>query len=101
MSALQMLGTGGMKGISSGRFKMEPQMQPPCQPAQPPTAFSGISLKKKVDECVEIIDKGVFSDWERDFLKSVQKQLRFGVTLSPKQVSAVESCYVKACRSPY
>jgi len=58
---------------------------------------------KKIEECVEIIDKGVFDDWQQGFLRKMRMQARFygEQSLSPKQKSKIDECYDAACSSPY
>lgn len=61
------------------------------------------SYAKKIEECVEIIDKGVFDDWQRSFLKNMRTKVRMSGerVLSLPEKKKIDECYDVACRSPY
>ena len=60
------------------------------------------SNEEKVDECVEVIGKGIFSAWEQTFLKNMQEKLLYpSFKPSPKQQAKIDDLYEKACESPY
>ena len=55
----------------------------------------------KLDECLEIIDKGIFDDWQRGFLRSMKKRLAMNKPITGPMQEKIDECYVAACRSPY
>ena len=60
------------------------------------------SNAEKIDECLEIIGKGVFSRWEQTFLKNLREKLLAPLFRpSPKQQAKIDELYETACKSPY
>ncbi len=60
------------------------------------------SNAEKVAECVEIIGKGVFSTYEIDFLRNMEKLLQDpDFELSVQRQRFLNAVYEKACDSPY
>lgn len=56
--------------------------------------MSGISITDQLAELVDL-DSSVYrlSDWEVEFVDSVEKQQRAGRTLSPKQQATISSIH--------
>ena len=54
------------------------------------------SVDCKVSETIEVAEQ-ICSEWEQDFLYSLQDQLNRGRTLSEKQLNLLDKLYDKAC----
>ena len=59
------------------------------------------SYADKVNECYEIVDKGVFNDWVRWFIRSMKKRVLMGKPFSTDMKKKIDEGYTEACASPY
>lgn len=53
----------------------------------------------KVRECIEV--EHLFSEWELEFLESMQSRLKRTPSLTDKQQAKLDDLYQKACDSSY
>lgn len=61
-----------------------------------------LTYLKQVCECLEIADKGIYTEKQLGFLRDMKAWLPVGsLLLSTKQKRWIESLYAKACKSPY
>ena len=58
------------------------------------------TLLTKVEECLEVAPE-VCTEWEIDFLESVEVQMEDGRSMSDKQEELIDRIYKKVCQSPY
>ena len=56
--------------------------------------------ESKVKEIKEVAEKAL-TEWECDFIESIDQQIKNGRQLSPKQIAIIDKCYLKVCESPY
>jgi len=54
---------------------------------------------KMIDECLEVA-VGVCSEWECEFLESINRQQDSRGSLTPKQITVLNGIYTKVCESP-
>ena len=62
--------------------------------------YERVSDSRMYDEIVEVQENLRLSDWEMEFLESVEDRARDD-NLSPKQRASLEKIYAKACDSRY
>jgi hypothetical protein len=57
-------------------------------------------LATMIEEILEVAED-ICTEWEYEFMESVEEQFKERGTLSDKQIDILEGIYEKACKSPY
>lgn len=62
--------------------------------------MAATDVGRKIEEIIEVASE-ICTEWEYEFMESIEEQHKEGRTLSPKQIAILDRIYEKACNSDY